>query len=519
MIHPDDQAPQEWNGVHVTHKTTVAKLVNVDNVGPDGKLLTGFDMFRQAGASLDELIRQAREAGQRVLAIGSGWALSRVNITDGWLVNTKELNGCYDVAERHFHPSYPAGERRLVTLAQAGMQIAELNAFLELIPNDVSDKRALKAAGIGNGQTIAGAVSGNTHGSQLEFGAMPDFVVGLHLATGNGETLWIERASRPVFTDEFAQRIGARMIRDDEVFDAAVVSFGTFGIVAAMAVETAPVYQLAFPAIADVSYQALKAQLQAFADPQPTGLYHYEFIFDPHASNQMAMVASAQKVPYEPGHPTPQPRWIIRDKRGFAPGDMTLPTFSWLLRLLPAPLVNLISKDEFQEYRRLALLGNVRGTPGQLYTASIYYLEGYTESAFAVAVADAPQTIDIVSQIAGEIRLPSISQVRLVRASTATLGFTWHQPRTAVFEVAMVNDGTQPEFERRLDAAFRAAGIKYTMHWSKNAGIDPTKLEYMYGAERIARWRAAREAVFGNDDSLMKTFASDAALEAGLATR
>ncbi|MGV1047754.1 MAG: FAD-binding protein [Solirubrobacterales bacterium] len=514
MIHPDEQGPQEWNGVHVTHKTTVDELINVDNVGPDGTLLGGFEMFRQAGESLDEVIRQARDAEQRVLAIGSGWALSKINITDGRLVNTKLLNGCYNIGERHFDAGYPAADRRNVVLAQAGMQIAELSAFLEIAPPDLGDKRALKAAGIGNGQTIAGSVSGNTHGSQLDFGAMPDFVVGLHLATGNGRTLWIERASRPVLGAEFAARIGAELIRDDDVFNAAVVSFGTFGIVAAMAVETAPIYQLAFPAIADVSHDDLKAQLLAFADPAPADVYHYEFIFDPQGSSQTAMVASAPKVPFEPGHPTPQPRWIIRDKLGYAPGDNLLPRIVPLLRLLPPRFV---TKLAFKKYRELALLNQVRGTPGQLYTSSIYYLEGYTESAFAVAVGDAPATIDIVSQVAHDLRLPSISQVRLVAASGATLGFTHHQPRTAVFEVGQINDDSFPEFEHRLDEAFRTAGIRYTMHWSKNSGIDPTKLEYMYGAERIASWKAARETVFAGDDALMRAFASDAMVEAGLA--
>jgi hypothetical protein len=513
VIHPDEQGPQDWNGVHVTHKTTVAQLFNVDNVGSEGTLLTGFDMFRQAGERLDELIRQARDAEQRVLAIGSGWALSKINITDGWLVNTKLLNGCYNIGERHFDGTYPAADRRCVVLAQAGMQIAELNAFLEIAPHDVGAKRALKAAGIGNGQTIAGAVSGNTHGSQLDFGAMPDFVVGLHLATGTGRTLWIEKASKPVLNEEFAHRIGAEMIRDDDVFNAAVVSFGTFGIIAAVAVETAPIYQLAFPAIADVSHDDLKQQLREFAKPAPADVYHYEFIFDPQGREEMAMVASAPKVPFEPGHPTPKPRWIVRDKLGYAPGDNIL-RFGWLVRLLPPRFVTGI---EFKQYRQLALLNAVRGTPGQLYTSSIYYLEGYTESAFAVAMADAPATIDIVSQVAHDIRLPSISQVRLVRASEATLGFTQHEPRAAVFEVGMINDDTFPKFESRLDEAFRSAGIRYTMHWSKNSGIEPPKLEYMYGSERIASWKAARRTVFGGDEALMRTFASDAIVQAGLA--
>jgi hypothetical protein len=50
-----------------------------------------------------------------------------------------------------------------------------------------------------------------------------------------------ELESRQVSLDEFATKIGADLIRDDDIFNAALVSFGTFGIIAAMAVETAAV--------------------------------------------------------------------------------------------------------------------------------------------------------------------------------------------------------------------------------------------------------------------------------------
>ena len=39
----------------------------------------------------------------------------------------------------------------------------------------------------------------------------------------------------------------------------------------------------------------------------------------------------------------------------------------------------------------------------------------------------------------------------------------------------------------------------------------------MYGEERIARWKAARRAVFGGDETLMATFATDVIKRAGLA--
>jgi hypothetical protein len=515
MIHLEKAgAPQPWASVHVTHRTTVAKIYNVDNVGPHGRLLSGYEMFRHAGEALDSLVRQACDARTRILPIGAGWALSRINITDGWLVNTKLLNGCYDVSDKYFDDAYPAGRRRNLVLAQAGMQIAELNTYLELLPRIEADRRAIQAAGIGNGQTVAGSVSGNTHGSQLTYGAMPDFVAGLHLATGSGETLWIERDSKPVMNRDFVKKIGARLIRNDDVFNAAAVSFGTFGIIAALAVETVPIYHLQFPKIVDISYTDLKQKLNRFAAGQiPYGLYHYEFIFDPFTRTQMAMEASATKVPYEPGVPTPKPRWIIRDKNGYAPGINILKILGLLRAIVPP---GVLTRIEYKQYRKNALLDNVRGSPGQIYTSSIYYLEGYIESAFAVSVKDAAATIDISSKVSQDLQLPSIYQVRLCKASTGTLAFTQHEPITAVFEVGMIHDERFDEYERRLDEEFRKAEIRYTVHWSKNSGISPQKLKYMYGDAKIASWKAARRMVFGDDQELMKLFETDAMVEAGL---
>ena len=60
-------------------------------------------------------------------------------------------------------------------------------------------------------------------------------------------------------------------------------------------------------------------------------------------------------------------------------------------------------------------------------------------------------------------------------------------------------------------------GIAYTLHWSKNSGIDEQQLDHMYGADRVSRWRDARKRVFANDASLMRTFENDHLVRAGLA--
>ncbi len=110
---------------------------------------------------------------------------------------------------------------------------------------------------------------------------------------------------------------------------------------------------------------------------------------------------------------------------------------------------------------------------------------------------------------------PARSQVRRCILQ-ALLGFTQLPPKTAVFEFGLRNNDTVAEFERRLTDALRNAGVRYTFHWSKNSGITPQRLEEMYGREKVERWRAARQRVFGNDPALMRVFENAHLVRAGL---
>ena len=389
--------------------------------------------------------------------------------------------------------------------------MGELNIHLEVTATP-GFRRALKTAGIGAGQTIVGAISGNTHGSAINFGAMPDFIVGLQIVTGSGKSLWIERATEPVLNDEFVESLGSERIRDDDVLNAAIVSFGAFGVITAVAIETDPIYQLQFPPVHDIAHADLKRKLDHFDYDDPEGLYHYEFVFDPHSESQMAMEAVGTRVPYETGHPAPDPLWIVRNKQGFSLSDKVGKT------LLGLPLASPREKAalQFKQYRELAILGDTRATPGQLFTATITYFEGFTESALGVSIDDASRMMEISTDVIRSMRLPAVSQVRVVHPSRALLGFTYLGPKTVVFECGLANDDTYPEFEDTLTRELTAAGVGYTFHWSKNSGIAPARLEAMYGGDRIRRWREARSRVFGGDDALMRVFDNEHVVRAGL---
>ena len=396
--------PREWINVHVTATSRVNDLIDLLNPRSDDA--SGASILRAVGEAVETLVAEARAGGHVVRGLGSSWALTDVAATDGWLLNTQTLNGCFNVP-----PSFAADPncqgRPFLVIAQCGVTVSELNRFLELGEHE-GHRRALKTAGIGAGQTIVGAISGNTHGSAVRFGAMPDFAVGLQLVNGTGTPIWLERASQPVMNDHFAEQIGCRLVRDDELFNAALVSFGSFGVITAVAIETDPLYQLKFAPQRPLTTSDIKGRLDTFDPFDPPDLHHYEFVFNPYSGD--AMEAEAVRVPFEREFPTPEPRWLIRQANDFAPGNFAL-RLLWHLALVRAKTK---AKAQFKLYGEKCILGDVQGTPGQLFTASITYSAGMTESAFAVPIERASEVIDLTSEIVTRLTLPAISQVRVV---------------------------------------------------------------------------------------------------------
>ncbi len=504
--------PQRWKNVHVTYEADLQDLLDVDNSSATDPQLGGWDILTQTARDLDAALREAKKRGLRIRALGSGWAMTDIAVTDGWLINTKLLNGCFDPTDRYFESSYALDKRPLLVIAQCGMSVAELNTHLEVRASN-GIKRALKTAGIGAGQTIAGAVSGNTHGAAVNFGAMPDFVVGLQIVTGSGRSLWIEPASQPVLNDAFVAKLDVDRIRDDDVFNAALVNLGAFGIITAMAIETDPIYHLDFPPVAEIAHDAIKEKLNRFDSHDPPDLYHYEFIFDPYSREQIAIETKGIRKPYGRERPAPDPTWIVRSKTGYALGDQAPPILAGF------PLLSAKAKTalQFREYRKRNIVGNVRATPGQVFTATITYFEGFTETAFAVPITGAARAMDTFSETIRDMDLPSIVQVRLVHPSRALLGFTYHEPKAVVFELGVVRNAKYPVFEEKLREALTAAGVPYTHHWSKNAELKPETVVAMYGQDRVDRWKAARRRVFGGDAALQEMFNNDHLLRCGLA--
>jgi len=203
-------------------------------------------------AELVDVVAQATEGGHEIHALGSGWAFEDLATSDDWVVSlarlTADLTDRYGIVDqaltdnwRHRHND-GAGRDRLVHV-EAGVEIGLLNAALS------QRGLAMRTLGGANGQTLAGAVSTSTHGGDPAIAPFPDQVQALHLVTDGGRELWLERRSAPVTTDARLRPLlpcaDTEIIRDDDVFEAAVVSVGRFGVIYSMLVHVTPAFRLA----------------------------------------------------------------------------------------------------------------------------------------------------------------------------------------------------------------------------------------------------------------------------------
>src|SRR5690242_11545616 len=177
------------------------------------------DRYNDAAAEIQRLIQSALHTQQGFRAYGSAWSMSHIaHQKDNMHFNTA-MNLKRAIAADEVHPNATYRQENLF-LFECGNIIKEANKFL------FDNGKSLKTTGASNGQTIAGCLSTGVHGSALDVGSVQDSVVGINLIIGDGadDIVYIERHTRPALNDTFASRIKARVICNDDLFNAALVS-------------------------------------------------------------------------------------------------------------------------------------------------------------------------------------------------------------------------------------------------------------------------------------------------------
>lgn len=442
------------------------------------------------------LIKHAIDKNLKLRAMGSGWSFTKVGVTDGGLIDTAALNFSFPLTQKYVMPSH--GRPEDLYFIQCGTIIHEINTRLSA----KEPQRSIKASGASNGQTIAGALSTGTHGAAFKVGAIQDFVVGLHLVTGPNKHIWLERstASNQVVSQEFVNWLGADLVRDDDQFNAALVSFGSFGFIHGVMIETEQQFLLEEHRIGGIAYDgALKKAMrtQDFSGLPLSGagpgkeLYHFEVLFNIHKfainnPDKGAFIKYMYKKPYK------LPYVPIQRTNEFTYGDDLLGLISTVLdkwSILPNTTIPLLVNTMF----------NLAFKPQPSQVGTIREIFNYTKFRGKVASAaigidskDSPKAVEAIMKVNKTHPFPGGLSLRYVKGTSATLGFT-RFTTTCVLEMDGIDGEVARNFYKAVWDKLEDLNIPYTLHWGKiNFGLGKTRIKNMYGVSKVNAWIEAR---------------------------
>lgn len=491
---------------------------------PDS-LTSSTEKYRATTANFMWLIQHAIDNNLQMRAMGNGWSFAKVAVCDGGVVDTKSLRLSFALRDSFVTPEYLNSGKHSNDLffVQCGMSILQLNEKLE------AGGRSLKASGASNGQSIAGATSTGTHGSAYKVGAVHDTIVGLHVITGPDKHVWLEKKSNPVASDEFITWLGAEKISDDDIFNAAVVSFGSFGFIHGILIETEPIFLLEehrsgeipynqelISAINNTDFSGIASLLPHPVDEPGRELYHFEVLVNPHKfepgnADKGVFFKIMYKTPYTPDYPKRE-----RDSEGFTYGENTLGLVETILDtlgpvispLLVPPLVNKLMPLAFKP------VPTAFGTLGETFNNTKFRGKA-TSGAIGMNRADASRALEEIIAINRHTPFPGAFALRFVKGSNALLAFTKF-PATCILEMDGVDSNLSNDFFQKTWDRLEELNIPYTLHWGKmNFNLNEQRIKNMYGEDKFNKWIESRNQLL--DDATKKVFTNGFMQQCGFA--
>nr|WP_294949361.1 FAD-binding protein [uncultured Mucilaginibacter sp.] len=487
----------QWNNYHFNGPFPTKLLLNIDT---DRSIISMVDRFNDSAHKIQELIQESLDSNERFRAFGNGWSLSNIAHQKDRMLFNGSLDIKFDIAPGQLHADAQFKAEN-VFLFQCGIRVKEITQFLK------TRKKSLKACGASNGQTIAGAISTGVHGSAIDVGSIQDSVLGIQLITGPGpnDIVYVERETQPALSDDFAKSINAKAIRNDQLFNAALVSLGAFGVIHGVVMEVEDIYllkryvkkiskadALQIAESMDFENANFKIAEEIDANGIPIRPYHYKLYINPYNQNEDFVTEIIYKKPYRDNYPNPVPliqKAIFKD----------LPTWISVLsarfnHLIPL-IINALKGEIFPTVDE-----PMEGTLGDIFWDTSQSSKAFG-CGFGIAAADLPKALGLYINLMNTIGpIPGILSARFVKATEATLGFT-RFPVTCVLEV----DGTLWEenlhmisldaFLTEVIKAFKSNGIDFTLHWGKNAPWSfPGLVDTIYG-DADDEWKDMRSVL------------------------
>lgn len=498
----------KWDTFHNNGPFPTKVLYKTSPAGK-GDLPDWMARYNDCAQEIQRLLQLAAGSQEGFRAYGSAWSMSPIAHHKDNMHFNAAMNMKKAILPGEMHAASPY-KRENLFFFQCGNLIKEMHRF-------VGDHgKSLKATGASNGQTIAGCISTGVHGSALDAGSVQDYVVGINLIVGPGanDIVYIERHTAPALNDAFAASIKARVIRNDALFNAALVGLGAFGFIHGVVIEAEDRFLLkryvkripkeqALELAATMDFANAAFKIPEETDEQGKGRrpYHYKVFINPYVNDTEYVVEAIYKKPYQSDYPDPLPRMKTAVYRDLIILFMKIAekyknSIPKLIKVLQAAVLPPVDLEAI-------------GTIGE-----IFWDAGYQGPAYACAVGvdhkDAPKALDVLARLAREEGpIPGIYAMRFVKQSPATLAFT-RFPITCMLEIDGLiwkprnnNMISLEKFCTRTIEVLQANNIPFTIHWGKNADwAYPGLVDHMYGQAAL-QWKQCRSALLTEQQAAM----------------
>ncbi|WP_299228214.1 FAD-binding protein [uncultured Psychroserpens sp.] len=493
----------EWDTLHRNGPFPLKVLFQTKLEG-ERVMPNKIDRYNDAAREIQRLIKAAHQSGEGFRAYGSAWSMSNIASQK----DRMHFNGFMNISmpihasECHQDSTYDSTN---LFLFECGNTIKEISETL------AENGKSLKTSGASNGQTIAGCISTGVHGAGLDIGSVQDYVVGLNLITGPNldDIVYVEPASKPALNDNFIATLNSKVIRDDELFYAALVGLGSFGFIHGVVIEAENVFlikryvkkikkSVAFELANTMDFNNSSFKIQGETDAQGNGNrpFHYKIFINQYSDESDCVVEAMYKKPYTNHYLDPFP--IIKESlyrdliHLFVKLAENFPkSIPWLVKRLRKTILPAVNEE----------------TTGML--KEIFWDAPYQGPAFACSFGIDHKDSEKVMQLLGKLTrdegpIPGIFALRFVKQTKATLGFTKF-PITCMIEI----DGvlwkktrkimSLEEYSRRMIEVLKANSIPFTIHWGKNSDWKfPDLVTHMFG-DKAERWKTQRKQLLSND--------------------
>lgn len=477
--------------------------------------------LRQHGAALRAILQYCFDHDTPVRTMGSRWSFSKIIQPDSVAIDPPNMNVMVKFAEAEVTDGYrdaffSAGRRPV--FVEGGTTINRINARLGVAG------LALQTSGAGDGHRVAGCLATGTHGSALGIGAVHDTVLGVYLMVAPDKALFVLPAD-PAITDAVPTRLAEQfgipteVVKDDELFAAALVTVGSLGIVLGVVLDTVPLYRLdrlIVPTSSD--NQDLKDAItnldsHTLWPARADHPYHFEVLFHPYPSRAKpsAYVTVMWKIGVD-GTPFAGPSPIgpktssdVMGLVGALAGKIDGASLTPVVRLA----INAQLAKQFQGQNGAVF-------PGQAFGVTDLPAGTGASTEITVDHAQALVAIDVIaSTLEGCAKrgdhLLGVYSTRYLPQTRALLGMNI-RPMNCCIELPSIRSPQALVVYAEIRRALRAAAIPYACHWGQLPDEHPA-IETWFG-DRVQRWKDARATML--DARGLTVFASPLLKDVGL---